>query len=72
MSAYHNEGKTGRRDRKENATKAPGSREVALSLEAIRQRAKDGLLALCVEVGPNTLEMCSGIVFPSRGVRFTR
>jgi len=30
---------------------------VALCLEAIRQRAKDGLLTLFVEVGLNTLEM---------------
>ncbi|MDI7246909.1 MAG: hypothetical protein QME92_05485 [Bacillota bacterium] len=57
MSAYHRKIKTGRTDRKEDATKTPISREVALSLEAIRQRVKDGLLALCVEVGLNTLEM---------------
>ncbi len=30
---------------------------MALSLDAIRQRAKDGLLALCVDVGLSTLEM---------------
>lgn len=57
MSAYHKKSKTGRTDRREDAAKTPISREVALSLEAIRQRAKDGLLALCVEVGLNTLEM---------------
>lgn len=72
MSAYHGKSKTGRTDRKEDATKTPISCEVALSLEAIRQRAKDGLLALCAEVGLNKLEICSGIMFPSRGVRFTR
>ncbi|NLG78576.1 MAG: hypothetical protein GX492_01930 [Firmicutes bacterium] len=46
MSACHEKNKTGRTDRKEDATKTPISCEVALSLEAIRQKAKDGLLAL--------------------------
>lgn len=55
MSAYHKRSKTGRTDRKQDATKTPISREVALSPEAVRQRAKDGLLALCVDVGLNTL-----------------
>ncbi|HHY33976.1 MAG: hypothetical protein GX492_11455 [Firmicutes bacterium] len=72
MSAYHRKSKTGRTDRKEDATKTPISCEVAVSLEATRQRAKDGLPALCVEVGLNTLAICSGIMFQSRGVRFTR
>ncbi|HHY33989.1 MAG TPA: hypothetical protein GX515_13405 [Firmicutes bacterium] len=72
MSAYYGKSKTGRTDTKEDATQTSISREVVLSLEAIRQRAKYGLLALRVEVGLNTLEMCSGIVFPSRGIRFTR
>ena len=57
MSAYHSKGSPGRGNGKADATKTLISREVALSLEAIRQRAKDGLLALCVEVGLNTLEM---------------
>lgn len=51
MSTYHRKSKTGRTDRKEDATKTPISCEVALSLEAIRQRAKDGLPALCVDRG---------------------
>ena len=46
MSSYHKKSKTGRTDRKEAVTKTPISREVPLSLEAIHQRAKDGLLAL--------------------------
>lgn len=57
MSAYHSRVNTERANGKEDAAKTLISREVALNLEAIRQRAKDGLLALCVEVGLNTLEM---------------
>ena len=57
MSAYHSKGSPGRGNGKADATKTLISREVALSLEAIRQRAKDGLLALCVGVGLNTLEL---------------
>jgi len=56
MSAYHSRVNTGRGNGKADATKTVISREVALRLEAIRQRAKDGLLALCVEVGLNTLD----------------
>lgn len=44
MSACHKKSKTGRTDRKEDATKTPISCEVALSLDAIDQRTKDGLL----------------------------
>lgn len=57
MSAHRNKGKTERVDRKESAAKARISREVAASLEATRMRAKDGLLVLCIEVGPGALEM---------------
>ena len=57
MSAYHSKVNTGRGNGEADAKKTLISREVALSLEAIRQRAKDGLLALCVEVGLNRLEM---------------
>ncbi|MCR4424687.1 MAG: IS256 family transposase, partial [Firmicutes bacterium] len=55
MSAYRSKGSPERANREEDATKTLISREVALSLEAIRQKAKDGLLALCVEEGLNTL-----------------
>ncbi len=57
MSAYHSKSNTGRANAKKDATKTPVSCEVALSLEAIRQRAKKDLLALCVKVGLNMLEM---------------
>jgi len=57
MSAYHSKGKSGRGTKEERPKGTRISSEVALSLEAIRQRAKEGLLALCVGVGLNTLEV---------------
>lgn len=57
MSAYHSKGKFGRANGKEKATTTPISRKAALRLEAMRQRAKEGLLALCVEVGSEALEL---------------
>jgi len=54
MSAYHRRSKTGRAAEKEKPKGTPISSEVALSREAIRQRAKEGLLALCVGVRLNT------------------
>ncbi|MEW6107214.1 MAG: hypothetical protein AB1563_12800 [Bacillota bacterium] len=51
------QGHAGRGNKEEDATKARVPREAALSLEAIRQRAKDGLLVLWVEVGLKTLEI---------------
>ena len=71
MSAYHSKGNTGRANGKKDATKTPISREVALSPEAIRQKAKDGLLPLCVEVGLNTLEIMFEPIFPTLKGRMT-
>lgn len=55
MSACHSKGNTGRVNGKKDKTKTPISHEVALSLEAIREKAKSELLVLCVEVGLSRL-----------------
>lgn len=55
MSACHGKGESGR-GTEEGGTKGTRiSSEVVLSLEAIRQRAEEALLALCVGAGLNTL-----------------
>lgn len=56
MSGYHSERDHGRVDDKARSRGVRITREVAVSLEGIRQRAKEGLLALCVEVGLETLQ----------------
>lgn len=57
MSAYQRKSKTGRATKKEEPKGTRISSEVALSPGAIRQRAKEGLLALYVDVGLKTFEM---------------